>query len=714
MSNSDSNKVIFEVEMIGVAAGESGLNSVNEKFDATVEAAIKADKSLKDFSNTAGDALPKAGKKTQTAIERIDEAAAKLKTDMEKLSAAIAAGGENVELYKVELDKLIASQAKELTLSEQLDKSTIKLKSDIDQLRKAIASGAGDTAVYKNELQKLLMVQDQMQGKTPILYGHMNQLAGAKRNVGQAALEASRGIEDLQYGFGGIVNNIPSMVMAFGGGAGLTAAISLTAVAANQLWMQFTKVAPETKKATDEAKEYVDSLKQKIIDAKKELTQLKMGDYTDSFLLGEKFIETTKQFDKEFSSLGGAKNTGIDSWRKRAIKDFEQMQELQKKGFYDDVKGGDEKKAFLEKNKQLFEKYRAEEEALAATFRAKTKKAQHDQLMELQKMEEEEREKKLEDEKRANEKAAKERKDAAIKYEKDALEARLKITQDYWKAWDEKIKENADEQKERAAAANAVWMAEVAQLKEAEKLRLKAIQDQKKLNAERQKQLLDINRGDGSIMSMGFGKDAAAVGAFGDTFGKEDFNHLDAIEEAEWNSLQRRYKAQEQYYANVAAITERVTGAMLQIGEEYVKAKIDNEKNAELAVIASISRVAGQSLVGYGVQSIGQAAAYAASQNWPAAGAAAAIGAGLIVTGVGLGGVSYGISGAIANQKKEDAAALKEAERDKGNSGRIGTDKISNDGKLVLNINYGVMGPMPEETARMVHEAVKTAQKRGG
>lgn len=55
------------------------------------------------------------------------------------------------------------------------------------------------------------------------------------RNLGMAAMETSRGIEDLQYGFNGIVNNIPGMVMAFGGTMGLTAVISLVAIAANQL-----------------------------------------------------------------------------------------------------------------------------------------------------------------------------------------------------------------------------------------------------------------------------------------------------------------------------------------------------------------------------------------------------------------------------------------------------------------------------------------------
>lgn len=63
----------------------------------------------------------------------------------------------------------------------------------------------------------------------------LERLPKAHKDVGYAALEASRGIEDLQYGLGGVINNIPGLVLALGGTAGLTAAISLLAVGVNQL-----------------------------------------------------------------------------------------------------------------------------------------------------------------------------------------------------------------------------------------------------------------------------------------------------------------------------------------------------------------------------------------------------------------------------------------------------------------------------------------------
>jgi hypothetical protein len=48
-------------------------------------------------------------------------------------------------------------------------------------------------------------------------------------------LMLSQAIEDAQYGFKAIVNNIPGIVMAFGGGAGLAGVLSIAAVGVNQL-----------------------------------------------------------------------------------------------------------------------------------------------------------------------------------------------------------------------------------------------------------------------------------------------------------------------------------------------------------------------------------------------------------------------------------------------------------------------------------------------
>jgi hypothetical protein len=54
---------------------------------------------------------------------------------------------------------------------------------------------------------------------------------GQKRNLGMAALEAGRALEDLNYGLVGVMNNIPQLALALGAGAGLTGVIGILGAA---------------------------------------------------------------------------------------------------------------------------------------------------------------------------------------------------------------------------------------------------------------------------------------------------------------------------------------------------------------------------------------------------------------------------------------------------------------------------------------------------
>lgn len=98
------------------------------------------------------------------------------------------------------------------------------------------------------------------------------------RNLGWAALEASRAIEDLQYGFNGVVNNIPGLVMALGGTAGLTAVISLVSIGVNQLvkhWDDLIDVFSRSETGFDTTRTNLDNLGKAIETNKKELEKLK-------------------------------------------------------------------------------------------------------------------------------------------------------------------------------------------------------------------------------------------------------------------------------------------------------------------------------------------------------------------------------------------------------------------------------------------------------
>lgn len=107
--------------------------------------------------------------------------------------------------------------------------------------------------------------------------------ARSSRNLGYAALELSRGMEDLQYGVGGVINNIPGLVMALGGSAGLTAVISLVAVGINQL---VKHLFPEWEGGVKKVKEEHEKLTQAMKDQKEALEALDKAKKTDEGIRG--------------------------------------------------------------------------------------------------------------------------------------------------------------------------------------------------------------------------------------------------------------------------------------------------------------------------------------------------------------------------------------------------------------------------------------------
>jgi hypothetical protein len=103
----------------------------------------------------------------------------------------------------------------------------------------------------------------------PRAAGQIDQVADATRqmgtrgqgNAGTAVLEASRAFEDMQYGIRGVLNNIPSLIFALGGSAGLAGVISVAAVAGSALWTKFSSGSQQAKKETEG---YLETFKQLV------------------------------------------------------------------------------------------------------------------------------------------------------------------------------------------------------------------------------------------------------------------------------------------------------------------------------------------------------------------------------------------------------------------------------------------------------------------
>ena len=157
------------------------------------------------------------------------------------------------------------------TVVARVDKSIIALERDMKDLNAAIAAGGPNVEHYRQELQRLSGAVGGTSGGSAVSGG------GGGRGLGMAALETSRAVDDLQYGLAGVVNNIPGLVMALGGGAGLTAAISLAAVGVNQLYKNFLAVPDATETATTTAKSYIKDLRDEIAELGKDLRTVQIG-----------------------------------------------------------------------------------------------------------------------------------------------------------------------------------------------------------------------------------------------------------------------------------------------------------------------------------------------------------------------------------------------------------------------------------------------------
>jgi hypothetical protein len=71
------------------------------------------------------------------------------------------------------------------------------------------------------------------------------------RDNAAALLAFSQGFEDAQFGIRGVLNNIPSLIFAMGGGAGLAGAISIAAVAGSTLFDMLTKTEEKSSVVAD-------------------------------------------------------------------------------------------------------------------------------------------------------------------------------------------------------------------------------------------------------------------------------------------------------------------------------------------------------------------------------------------------------------------------------------------------------------------------------
>lgn len=122
------------------------------------------------------------------------------------------------------------------------------------------------------------------------------------KNMGKGTLQAAYFFDDLQYGIKGILNNIPGLVIGFGGGAGLAGAMSLAVLAGAKLyeWMGKTedKSADLAKKMKEHSKEIAESSRQAIRASYQALQEFNQQERTKT--VNEEYQNYVKGITREF------------------------------------------------------------------------------------------------------------------------------------------------------------------------------------------------------------------------------------------------------------------------------------------------------------------------------------------------------------------------------------------------------------------------------
>lgn len=81
------------------------------------------------------------------------------------------------------------------------------------------------------------------------------------KNMGQGMLQVAYFMDDVQYGIKGILNNIPGLVIGFGGGAGLAGALSLATLAGAKLYEWMSSTEEKSVDLAEKIKEQAQALK---------------------------------------------------------------------------------------------------------------------------------------------------------------------------------------------------------------------------------------------------------------------------------------------------------------------------------------------------------------------------------------------------------------------------------------------------------------------
>lgn len=559
-----------------------------------------------------------------------------------------------------------------------IDERIVRYQRDMVALASAIASGKGNTEAYKLQLSSMSKELDMMHGKTAKMSTSFHDVTRTTRNGGMAMLEFSRAFEDAQYGITGVLNNIPGLLASLGAGAGLAGVVSAAAVGVSMLVKHFGEVPKESKDAADAAKENLKSLKDELVRINKEIRIMAVGDYQASLDEAKPKVEAAlKDINKKIEEIGG-----------RGV--FDTMMSI--------TDGGKNLSAMGDWFSRMM--MTAEQKALHPYIDPQKFKEIVDARSALQtQLTVIDANARKEGERRDQEETDKaiERANAQTTAEQKSVDDRKKIDQ---------------------KRLDTVYSFRVHELEQEEK-QLKAINDARR-KAAKEAEEIELQRL-GMHAGGGFagGGPLFGAGVVQGSAGAQTELQIMAIE-AEKNaaiagdwSLAWTIAGREvaDSLGGAAGVMNTSVGIAVAGIQQLTTDAITGQEHIAERFAALVMQQAGQSLISSGTELAGKAIVSGFSGNAPIAAVQGTAAAGLIAAGVGLGGVAVGIehmaAGGKIGQKIE-----KSGERDRGVAPRSSRDRGG--GPLVINVSYGVGGPLPEDTAREIAKVQRQGARRGG
>ena len=175
----------------------------------------------------------------------------------------------------------------------------------------------------------------------------------------------------------------------------------------------------------------------------------------------------------------------------------------------------------------------------------------------------------------------------------------------------------------------------------------------------------------------------------------------------------------QEHYARMQALraeyVSQTTSALTTVGAALGTLAVDSATGAEDA-FASFVKAASSAAGGFvqleGGKQIAKGLAYLADPFTAPLGAAPlAVGLGLVAAGAAISAGGPAAVSALTGSKGAAATGATGAAREPGASPRS-AGSTGGGGPLVVNVSYGVTGPLPEDTAREIQKATRTAGRR--